>query len=282
MVMFLLLIVCLFMMTHINTNAPIHPHHKLAGDGQHQEITEQEKADTPYFTTGLSTQRKLMVAANITASLYPTDLFTVAQRLNGAIVLHIIGMLYMFIALAVVCDEFFVPSLIVITGKFGIAKDVSGGTFMAAGGSAPELFTSVMGIFISKNDVGIGTIVGSAVFNLLFVIGTCVVLSKEALTLHRWSVFRDVSFYSVSLSLLIGFFSDNRIEWWEALVLFLCYVAYISFMKFNCRIEVRLKDFLARCKSSRNKIGNSSAPHNSKVSVSIKQIKLLVQIMCIV
>ena len=33
---------------------------------------------------------------------------------------------------------------------------------MAAGGSAPELFTSVIGVFISQDDVGIGTIVGKS------------------------------------------------------------------------------------------------------------------------
>ena len=35
----------------------------------------------------------------------------------------------------------------------------------AAGSSAPELFTSLMGVFAVKNEVGIGTIVGSAIFN---------------------------------------------------------------------------------------------------------------------
>ena len=37
-----------------------------------------------------------------------------------------------------------------------ISPDVAGATFMAAGGSAPELFASVIGVFIAKNDVGIG------------------------------------------------------------------------------------------------------------------------------
>lgn len=48
----------------------------------------------------------------------------------------------MFLALALVCDHFFVPSLDVIIEKFGISPDVAGATLMAAGGSAPELFTS--------------------------------------------------------------------------------------------------------------------------------------------
>lgn len=48
--------------------------------------------------------------------------------------------------------------------RFEISPDVAGATFMAAGGSAPELFTSLIGTF-SGSDVGFGTIVGSAVFN---------------------------------------------------------------------------------------------------------------------
>ncbi|CAH1392596.1 unnamed protein product [Nezara viridula] len=103
--------------------------------------------------------------------LFPTDLFSLDQRKNGAVVLHVMGVVYMFVALAIVCDEFFVPSLDVVIEKLGIAEDVAGATFMAAGGSAPELFTSVIGVFVSFDDVGIGTIVGSAVFNILFVIG---------------------------------------------------------------------------------------------------------------
>lgn len=38
--------------------------------------------------------------------------------------------------------------------------------FFSPGGSAPELFTSVMGVFVAESDVGFGTIVGSAVFNV--------------------------------------------------------------------------------------------------------------------
>ncbi|CAG5129096.1 unnamed protein product [Candidula unifasciata] len=254
--MFLLGVISLVFVTNKTIRSIIYPNDTFRQATRHSDFS--------YFIG-----RKLMIL-NITATSYSTDLFTAAQLRNGAIILHIIGMIYMFIALAVVCDEFFVPALIVITGKLGIAKDVSGGTFMAAGCSAPEFFTSILGIFVSKSDVGIGTVVGSAVFNLLFVIGTSVVLSKEALALHWWPVFRDVSFYSLSLSCLIGFFSNDRIEWWEAFSLFLCYVAYISFMKFNCRIEEKIKEFLTRCKHSRNKVENSHVVYSQQVGIACK------------
>lgn len=173
---------------------------------------------------------------------YPRDLFSLAERRRGAVVLHMFGMIYMFIALAIVCDEFFVPALTVITEKLTISDDVAGATFMAAGGSAPELFTSIIGVFISHSNVGIGTIVGSAVFNILFVIGMCAIFSKEILNLTWWPLFRDVSFYILDLILLIIFFLDNFISVWESVTLLSGYAAYVIFMKFNGKVESFVKD----------------------------------------
>lgn len=176
---------------------------------------------------------------------YPDDLFTLDERRNGAVILHIMGMCYMFLALAIACDEFFVPSLAIITEKLDISEDVAGATFMAAGGSAPELFTSFIGTFVDPlSNVGFGTIVGSAVFNVLFVIGMCAVFSRTVLKLTWWPLFRDCLFYSVALCLLIVFFRDEEIEWWESLILLLCYLIYVTFMKFNHQAERWVKRLL--------------------------------------
>ena len=188
-------------------------------------------------------------------ALYPPDAFTEEQLKHGAVILHVLGMIYMFIALAIVCDEFFVPSLGVIIHRFGISEDVAGATFMAAGGSAPEFFTSLIGVFLAKSNVGVGTIVGSAVFNILFVIGMCALVSKDVLKLTWWPLFRDVTFYSIDLILLIVFFiTDTKIYWYEALVLFLMYIFYVVFMKFNHRIERWVKSKLPK----KTKVGSSS------------------------
>ncbi|XP_021028819.1 sodium/potassium/calcium exchanger 1 isoform X3 [Mus caroli] len=177
---------------------------------------------------------------------YPPDLFSVEDRRQGWVVLHIFGMMYVFVALAIVCDEYFVPALGVITHKLQISEDVAGATFMAAGGSAPELFTSLIGVFISHSNVGIGTIVGSAVFNILFVIGTCALFSREILNLTWWPLFRDVSFYILDLSMLIVFFLDSFIAWWESLMLLLAYALYVFTMKWNKQIELWVKEQLSR------------------------------------
>ena len=65
----------------------------------------------------------------------------------------------LYTALAIICDDFFVPSLEAISEKLDLSEDVAGATFMAAGSSAPELFTSVAGVAVGS-DVGVGTIVG--------------------------------------------------------------------------------------------------------------------------
>uniref|UniRef100_W5LQF0 Solute carrier family 24 member 2 n=1 Tax=Astyanax mexicanus TaxID=7994 RepID=W5LQF0_ASTMX len=190
--------------------------------------------------------RSASAEANESQGDYPEDLFSLEQRRRGAVVLHMIGMLYMFIALAIVCDEFFVPALTVITEKLAISDDVAGATFMAAGGSAPELFTSVIGVFISHSNVGIGTIVGSAVFNILFVIGMCAVFSKEILNLTWWPLFRDVSFYILGLIMLIVFFLDNYISYWESIALLTAYACYVIFMKYNGQVEMFIKGLINR------------------------------------
>jgi len=177
--------------------------------------------------------------------LFPPDVFTKEQLKNGGVVCYMLGVLYMFVALAIVCDEFFVPALDVIIEKFGISEDVAGATFMAAGGSAPELFTAVIGVFVAFSDVGIGTVVGSAVFNILFVIGMCALFSKTVLHLTWWPLFRDCTFYSVSLITLILFFVDNFIMWWEALLLLFVYILYVIFMKFNAQAEKGVKRMLS-------------------------------------
>ncbi|XP_070287847.1 sodium/potassium/calcium exchanger 2 isoform X9 [Myotis yumanensis] len=196
---------------------------------------------------------------------YPRDIFSLEERRKGAILLHVIGMIYMFIALAIVCDEFFVPSLTVITEKLAISDDVAGATFMAAGGSAPELFTSLIGVFIAHSNVGIGTIVGSAVFNILFVIGMCALFSREILNLTWWPLFRDVSFYIIDLIMLILFFLDNIIMWWESLLLLTAYFVYVIFMKFNVQVERWVKQMI-----SCNKVVKVAAPEAQAKSSTVR------------
>ncbi|XP_034757166.1 sodium/potassium/calcium exchanger 2-like isoform X7 [Etheostoma cragini] len=216
---------------------PVLPQESLHLSTPHRTLLFTQHQRDPNVSADMPTAMKSTAQFNESQGEYPPDLFTREERRQGAVVLYIFGMIYMFIALAIVCDEFFVPALTVITEKLSISDDVAGATFMAAGGSAPELFTSIIGVFISHSNVGIGTIVGSAVFNILFVIGMCAIFSKEILNLTWWPLFRDVSFYILDLIMLIIFFLDNFISMWESITLLSAYAAYVVFMKCNSTVE---------------------------------------------
>nr|XP_056718222.1 sodium/potassium/calcium exchanger 3 [Euleptes europaea] len=143
----------------------------------------------------------------------------------------------MFYALAIVCDDFFVPSLEKICERLDLSEDVAGATFMAAGSSAPELFTSVIGVFITKGDVGVGTIVGSAVFNILCIIGVCGLFAGQVVVVSSWCLMRDSVYYTFSVIALILFIYDEKVSWWESLVLVMMYLVYIVIMKFNACLQ---------------------------------------------
>uniref|UniRef100_A0A1I8BLF6 Na_Ca_ex domain-containing protein n=1 Tax=Meloidogyne hapla TaxID=6305 RepID=A0A1I8BLF6_MELHA len=108
---------------------------------------------------------------------------------------------------------------------------------MAAGGSAPEFFTSLFGVFITENNVGVGTIVGSATFNILCVLSFCTLFSRNVLSLTWWPLYRDITFYGIAILCLSFFFLDERIYWTEALAMFAFYIIYAIFMKYNSTIE---------------------------------------------
>ncbi|XP_078069983.1 sodium/potassium/calcium exchanger 2-like [Mustelus asterias] len=243
-----------FACTSANREAPQVKRRTLLGFEEKQKFSKLQNYTPKSDLTLKYEVRAATSLNNETSGDYPPDIFSLAQRRKGAVLFYVGGMIYMFIALAIVCDEFFVPSLTVIIDKLQISDDVAGATFMAAGGSAPELFTSLIGVFISRSNVGIGTIVGSAVFNILFVIGMCAVFSKEILHLTWWPLFRDVSFYIIDLILLILFFRNNIIVWWESVILLSAYGCYVIFMKFNFVLERWVKK-----KLNRNKVVEATA-----------------------
>ena len=72
-------------------------------------------------------------------------MFNQRQRRLGAVIIHFLVAVYTSWAIAIVCDDHFVPCLEVISDKMKLRSDVAGATFMAFGSSTPELFASIIG-----------------------------------------------------------------------------------------------------------------------------------------
>jgi len=152
--------------------------------------------------------------------------------------LYLFGMFYLFFGLGYVCEEFFVCSIEKIILEFSIPPDVAGATLMAAGSSSPELFAELVGTFVSKeNSAGTGTVVGSAIFNQLIIVGGALILCPTAsVELQPLPLIRDVGFYILSIVWLFIAFEDGEIAQWEAWGLFLSYMLYVVVNAFWSRI----------------------------------------------
>jgi len=165
--------------------------------------------------------------------------------------IQIMVLLWMFLGLAIVCDSFFEAALSRICEAMSLKDDVAGATWMAAGGSAPELATSLMGVFVSQSDVGFGTIVGSAVFNVLFVIAACAFVAPD-LKLTWWPLARDASFYCFSMAILVFVISDLKVWFWEAIILLALYGLYVTIMYYNESLEVWVTERVRLCEQPGN------------------------------
>jgi len=128
--------------------------------------------------------------------------------------------------MAKICDEYFVNSLEIISRKLKISEDVAGATFMAIGSSAPELFTAIIAItIVGTASVGAGTIVGSAIFNILVIVGASAAVTTAYL---KWRpIVRDLSFYIIALIILLFTFADGVITVKEALIYIIFYGVYL-------------------------------------------------------
>lgn len=130
--------------------------------------------------------------------------------------------------LAIVTEEFFIISLDEVANALKMPNDVAGASLMAVGSSAPELSIAIFAVALGGNhaNVGIGTIVGSAVFNILVITGISALVAGS-LSIKAGSVERDVGFYLGSVALLVIAFWDGQVVLWEALTFVGAYIVYL-------------------------------------------------------
>lgn len=168
---------------------------------------------------------------------FPSDGFTRQQRKHGWIAVHLLIACYCFWLLAIVCDDYFVPAIELMCKKLQVKEDVAGATFMAAASSSPELFINCVGTFVTKGDIGVGAVVGSAVFNILAVPAVCGLFGGQVVQLRWWPVTRDSMMYGIAVIGLITVLSDGKVMWYEATILVSAYVLYITAMICNDSIN---------------------------------------------
>jgi len=194
-------------------------------------------------------------------------------------------LVYLFWGMAYVCDDFFVRTIEVISERFNIPDDVAGATLMALGCNGPEMALNTISIF-NPSDIGVGAVIGGEVFNVLVIIGTAMLATPDAylpLSISRFSFFRDVAFYMVSVMMLYYILQDGYISRVESLTLIAGCVVYSTAVATTSRFRVcfyrckracvRRKEHPAQHHDMRTSTGTHYVPESNTPAASTRATK---------
>jgi len=133
-------------------------------------------------------------------------------EVNPAVLVAVCSLLslVLFYLMAVVSDHFLLPALVALCEHYKVPKDVAGATMLAGGASLPELVSNVVSIYVTKTDVGVGTIVGSEIFNHAAILCSVCASSNKTQQLNKLTCFRDVLGYTGALLLLLVAVNDVK------------------------------------------------------------------------
>ena len=128
----------------------------------------------------------------------------------------------------VVGGEMIVKSAVAIARYCGVAESVIGLTIVALGTSLPELATSVVAAFKHNNDIAIGNVVGSNIFNVFFILGTSAII--KPLPVYP-GIEIDAAWVAVSaLAVWLLLCNKNRsINRWGGALLLVLYAGYQTY-----------------------------------------------------
>ena len=115
-----------------------------------------------------------------------------------------------------------------IASNFGMTDNLIGLTIVACGTSLPELVTSVVAAKKNEVDMALGNVIGSNIFNILFVLGIATAISPITFIQENMV---DIIILAV-MSLLVWWFawSKKKIVRWEGAVMLLLYAGYLGYI----------------------------------------------------
>jgi K+-dependent Na+/Ca+ exchanger related-protein len=115
-----------------------------------------------------------------------------------------------------------------IAALLGLSETLIGLTVVAIGTSLPELITSVVAAKKGENDIAVGNIIGSCIFNVLFVMGVSGVIYPISIAMENYA---DLWILLAAMLVVVPMmFTSKKISRWEGVVMMLGYVAYSVFI----------------------------------------------------
>ena len=124
--------------------------------------------------------------------------------------------------------DYFVRGVGALSRRFKIPGSIAGASIAAMGSSAPEFGTSVFSVVEAHPTIGVGTIVGSAIFNITLLIAVSAWIRKCRVS--RDVIHRDGLFYLLAVLIMVISVSDGSISRYEAIAWTCVYAVYLAWL----------------------------------------------------
>ena len=139
-------------------------------------------------------------------------------------------MLLVGLGLIVLGADWLVNGASSIARRAGISEFIIGLTIVGFGTSCPELVVSITGAIEGNADISVGNVVGSNIFNILFILGSSALITP--LSLNSMTITDTVMLSASAILLLIWAYTGkkNRIDRWEGAVMLLFFALYYALL----------------------------------------------------
>ena len=138
-----------------------------------------------------------------------------------------LGFIVIGLSLLVIGSRWLVNSAVAIAQNLGVSELLVGLTIVAVGTSLPEVATSVIASIRREQDIAVGNIIGSNIFNILAVLGLSCTLSSHGIGVSDKALQFDIPvMIVVAIACLPIFFTGHIIARWEGALFFGYYLVY--------------------------------------------------------
>lgn len=142
-----------------------------------------------------------------------------------------IGLIIAGLSMLTFGSRFFVEGAVLISGMLGISQLTIALTIVAIGTSLPEVATSIIASIHKEQDIAVGNIVGSNIFNIMAILGLSAIMAPTGIHVNNAALVFDLPIMvTVAVACLPIFYTKNEISKWEGALFVLYYIIYMIFL----------------------------------------------------
>ncbi len=140
------------------------------------------------------------------------------------------GLTVVGLSMLVLGGRLVVTNAVEIASLMGVSETIIGLTIVAAGTSLPELATSIVAALKKNNDIAIGNIIGSNIFNIFFILGISGIIKPldYSIVFNRDLYLLAVGTVFLFMAMFLG--KKKKLDRWEAALLLMTYVGYTIYL----------------------------------------------------